>query len=135
MPEVTQANADSAASLAESIRRALLSGAPMDSLQRLYHDPELDRDVQDVPVNQMLPEYQKALAAADSGTVIPVFTVPGATEHRAKHVVLLVSGKRPEGEIRYTDVKDQIRERLSQELAVRRYLDRLRHSTYVEVRS
>ncbi len=135
MPEVTKEDADSATALAEAVRAAILAGAQIDSLQRLYHDQELDRDVQDVPVTQMLPEYQKAIGEADSGVVVPVFVVPGASEYRAKHVVLVITGKRPEGEIRYEDVKDQIRERLSQELAVQRFLDRLRHSTYVEVRS
>ena len=38
------------------------------------------------------------------------------------------------GEIRYEDVKDRIRQQLGQELAIRRYIDQLRKSTYVEMR-
>jgi hypothetical protein len=44
-------------------------------------------------------------------------------------------GRRPQGDIRYEDVKDRIREQLGQQLAIRRYIDRLRQSTYVDVRT
>ena len=49
--------------------------------------------------------------------------------------MLQVTKRRPEGDIRYEDVKDRIRQQLGQELAIRRYLDRLRKGTYVDVRS
>ena len=35
-------------------------------------------------------------------------------------------GRRPPGDIRYEDVRDRIRDQLGQQLAIRRYLDRLR---------
>jgi hypothetical protein len=50
-------------------------------------------------------------------------------------VVVQVTARRPEGDIRYEDVKDRIRQQLGQELAIRRYLDRLRSGTYVEERT
>jgi hypothetical protein len=68
-----------------------------------------------------------------SGTFLPVFTMPGSG--RDQFVVLQVTDRRPEGEIKYEDVRDRIREQLGQQLAIRRYLDRLRRSTYVEIRS
>jgi len=49
--------------------------------------------------------------------------------------VLQVKERRPEGEVRYEDVRDRIRDQLGQQLAIRGYLDRLRKSTYVEIRS
>jgi hypothetical protein len=54
---------------------------------------------------------------------------------RDQFVVLQVTDRRPEGEIRYEDVRDRIRDQLGQQLAIRRYLDNLRRSTYVEIRS
>jgi hypothetical protein len=48
--------------------------------------------------------------------------------------VLEVTARRSEGSINYLDVKEQIRKRLSDDLGVRRYLDRLRRATYVDVR-
>ena len=54
---------------------------------------------------------------------------------RDQFVVLQVTGRRPEGEVKYEDVRDRIRDQLGQQLAIRRYLDRLRKATYVEIRS
>jgi hypothetical protein len=65
---------------------------------------------------------------------VPVFTITGAGD-REQYVVLEVTSRRPEGEIRFQDVKDRIRQQLGQELAIRRYLDQLRKSTYVELRT
>jgi len=135
MPEITPADADSAARLAERIRDAIIAGAPIDSLQRLYHDPELDKDVEDVPVDKMLPEYRAAIGDADSGAVLPVFKMKADPEIRSKYVVLVVKARHAEGDVRYEDVRDRIHELLGQELAVRRYLDRLRASNYVDIRS
>jgi len=135
MPEITPADADSAARLAERIRDAIIAGAPIDSLQRLYHDPELDKDVEDVPVDKMLPEYRAAIGDADSGAVLPVFKMKADPEIRSKYVVLVIKARHAEGDVRYEDVRDRIHELLGQELAVRRYLDRLRASNYVDIRS
>jgi hypothetical protein len=53
---------------------------------------------------------------------------------RQKYVVLQVTRRRPAGTIRYEDVRDAIRKRLGDELAVRHYIDKLRRSTYVDMR-
>jgi hypothetical protein len=63
-----------------------------------------------------------------------VFSLPG-TGGGQQFVVVQITGRRPEGEIRYEDVKDKIRQQLGQELAIRRYIDHLKQGTYVEVRS
>ena len=78
--------------------------------------------------------YGKALGDADSGSVAPVFELPGAGS-RSQFVVVQVIGRRPPGDIRYEDVRDRIREQLGQQLAIRRYIDRLRRATYVDIRS
>jgi hypothetical protein len=43
-------------------------------------------------------------------------------------------GRREAGTVKYEDVRDIIRKRLADELAVRHYIDRLRRSTYVDIR-
>jgi peptidyl-prolyl cis-trans isomerase SurA len=133
-PAIDSANLDSARSLAERVRAQAAAGASFDSLQRLYHDRSSEREAEQVPADKLPEAYGKVMANADSGAVLPVFTLPGAGG-RDQFVVLQVTGRRPEGDIRYEDVKDRIRQQLGQELAIRRYLDRLRSGTYVEVRS
>ncbi|MGH7525973.1 MAG: peptidylprolyl isomerase [Gemmatimonadales bacterium] len=133
-PEIDSVRLDSARALAESIRAAVLAGAAFDSLQRRHHDPSAERQAADVPADKLPEPYAKVIAEADSGTVVPVFSLPGSGG-REQFVVLQVMGRRPPGEVRYEDVKDRIRKQMGEQLAIRRYLDRLRQGTYVEIRS
>ena len=134
VPHIDSAQVDSARARAESIRSALMAGASFDSLQRLYHDRSAERQAESVPVTKLPENYAKVVGdSVASGTFLPVFTMPGSG--RDQFVVLQVTDRRPEGEIKYEDVRDRIREQLGQQLAIRRYLDRLRRSTYVEIRS
>jgi peptidyl-prolyl cis-trans isomerase SurA len=133
VPEIDSAHVDSARAIAESVRSALEAGASFDSLQRIYHDRSAEREAESVPLTKLPENYAKVIGTADSGTVVPVFTLPAGG--REQFVVLQVTGRRPEGEVKYEDVRDRIREQLGQQLAIRRYLDRLRKATYVEIRS
>jgi peptidyl-prolyl cis-trans isomerase SurA len=134
VPHIDSAQVDSARARADSIRSALIAGASFDSLQRLYHDRSAERQAQSVPVTKLPENYAKVVGdSVAPGTFLPVFTMPGSG--RDQFVVLQVTDRRPEGEIRYEDVRDRIREQLGQQLAIRRYLERLRRSTYVEIRS
>ena len=58
----------------------------------------------------------------------------GAATRRPKFVVLELTKRHPEGELGFEDVKLRIREILSQDLAVRRYVDQLRRQTYIDRR-
>jgi len=133
VPEIDSVHVDSARATAEAVRKALEAGAPFDSLQRRYHDPSAEREAESVPITKLPENYAKVIGAADSGTVVPLFTLPA--NGREQFVVLQVTGRRPEGDVKYEDVRDRIREQLGQQLAIRRYLDRLRKATYVEIRS
>jgi peptidyl-prolyl cis-trans isomerase SurA len=134
VPEIDSAHVNQARRLADSVEKALAAGASFDSLQRLYHDPSSERTADNVPVDKLPENYGKAVGNAGKGTLLPVFTVP-SSGNREQFVVLQVTDRRTEGEIRYEDVRDRIREQLGQQLAIRHYLDRLRNSTYVEIRS
>jgi peptidyl-prolyl cis-trans isomerase SurA len=133
-PAIDSANVDSARTLAARLAGLLAKGASFDSLQRIYHDPSGgEREADNVPADKLPEAYSKAIASADSGAMVPVFTLKG-TGDRDQFVVLQVTGRRSQGEIRYEDVKDRIRQQLGQELAIRRYIDQLRKTTYVEMR-
>jgi peptidyl-prolyl cis-trans isomerase SurA len=134
IPEIDSVHVDSARALADSARRLLLRGASFDSLQRALHDPSAERSAESVPVDKMPEAYVKAIGDADSGSVAPMFPLPG-NGGREQFVVVQVTGRRPQGDIRYEDVRDRIRDQLGQQLAIRRYIDNLRRSTYVDMRS
>jgi peptidyl-prolyl cis-trans isomerase SurA len=134
VPEIDSAHVGRARQLADSVRNALVAGASFDSLQRLYHDRSAEREAENVPVTKLPENYAKTIGEAGADSVLPVFTMPGSGP-REQFVVLQVTDRRPEGEIKYEDVRDRIRQQLGEQLAIRRYLDALRRSTYVEIRS
>jgi peptidyl-prolyl cis-trans isomerase SurA len=151
-PPVTAADQDSAVALAQRIRVALLAGGAIDSLQRLYHNPELDKDGTDVPLDSLPDPYRKAIgstqpdsggkaSAADTsgavhgGTVLPVFSLPDAGDpNRARQVVLVLTSRRAKGDIHYEDLRDRIKLALGNDLSVRRYIDHLKSQTYLDLR-
>jgi peptidyl-prolyl cis-trans isomerase SurA len=133
MPEITETEVDSARRLAESVHNALRNGAPIDSLQRLYHEKGEEREGKDVPITKLPPAYAQAIGTAAEGAVIAPFPVAGGNG-RTRFAVLQITSRRPEGDVRYEDVRDKIRAQLGEQLAIRRYLDRLRKSAYVEIR-
>ena len=134
VPELDSARVAQSRILADSLRNALATGASFDSLQRLHHDRTAEREAENVPVTKLPENYAKAIGEAAPDSLLPVFVMPGAGS-RDQFVVLQVTDRRPEGEIRYEDVRDRIRQQLGEQLAIRRYLDGLRKSTYVEIRS
>src|SRR3954470_12862402 len=134
VPEIDSAHVNQARRLADSVEKALTAGASFDSLQRLYHDPSSERIADNVPIDKLPENYGKAVGNAGNGSILPVFSVP-TSGNREQFVVLQVTDRRTAGEIKYEDVRDRIREQLGQQLAIRHYLDRLRNSTYVEIRS
>ncbi len=133
VPPVDSVHVDSARMTANAVRNALIAGASFDSLQRRYHDRSAERAAESVPLDKLPENYAKVIGEADSGTVVPIFTLPAGG--REQFVVLQVTGRRPEGDVKYEDVRDRIRDQLGQQLAIRRYLDRLKKATYVEIRS
>ena len=134
IPTIDSVHTDSARALADSVRALVMRRVSFDSLQRVFHDPSAERQAEGVPADKLPEAYAKVIGEADSGAVAPVFQLEG-NGSRAQFVVVQVTGRRPPGDIRYEDVRDRIREQLGQQLAIRRYLDRLRKSTYVDIRS
>jgi peptidyl-prolyl cis-trans isomerase SurA len=133
VPELTEADIDRALELAQKVYAELKAGAQVDSLQRRYSDPTEEREAAATPLDRLPPVYARALADADSGTVVAPFALDGPGGRR-KFSVVLVTEKRAEGEIRYEDVKDRVRGALAEQLATRKYLQRLRSATFVDVR-
>jgi peptidyl-prolyl cis-trans isomerase SurA len=119
--------------LADSARTALAAGASFDTLARRYADPDAPRLVDGLPAPQLASDYPKTLATDSTLGWKPVFEID-TTGPRPKFVVLEVTKWQAAGDLTFADVKDRIRENLSQQLAVQHYLDLLRRTTYIDVR-
>ena len=134
IPETTPANVDSARAFASRIADSLRAGASFDSLQARFHDESEEKAASDVPVDQLPQVYGQAIANADSGQVVGPFDLAGP-DGKVKFAILQVTARRAAGEITFNDVKDQLRTNLAENLAIQRYLDRLRQSTYIDIRT
>jgi len=132
-PHISPAQVALTRRLADSLHAALAAGASFDSLARRYADPEEPRLVEDLPVPRLAPDYPKTLAKDSVRGLKPVFEIDTATP-RPKFVVLVVTKWVPEGDLTFNDVKDRIRESLSQQLAVQHFLEGLRRTTYIDIR-
>jgi peptidyl-prolyl cis-trans isomerase SurA len=134
MPEITEQEGDSAKRLAEGLLRIAKRGGSFDSLQRIYHDKSEEREARDIPVTKLPPAYAQAIDTSSEGSVVGPFPLSGSGT-RVKYTVVKITTRRPEGDVRYEDVRDKIRQQLGEQLAVRRYLDTLRKKAYIDVRS
>ena len=131
--DVSPAQVEIARRLADSVHAALARGASFDSLARRAAAPEEPKLAEDAPIAQLPPEYQQVLASDTTVGLKPVITV-GAGTSRPKFVVLDVTQRHAEGDLSYDDAKSRIKEVLSNDLAIRHYIDELRRQTYVDIR-
>lgn len=134
MPVVSQAEADSARVITERLRAEVAAGAPLDSLQRLYSDPDEERNFDLFPIDQLPPSYA-VVTQSDSGQLTPVFRLEGADTLRSKYAFALVTERREAGPVRFEDVRDQLRARVGQDLALKRFMANLRRLAYVDIRT
>jgi peptidyl-prolyl cis-trans isomerase SurA len=132
-PVLTDAQIERARRRADSLYAALAGGASFDTLARRFGDPQEPRTVEDVPLSQLGPEYQERLSGDTVLGLQPPFVLGEGTA-RPRFVILEVFERKAEGDISFDDVRSRIRERLSQELSLQLYLNRLRQETYVDVR-
>lgn len=136
MPEITQADQDSAEALANRIKAALEQGASIDSVARTHTDPLEEKEVRDLPADKLLPSYAAAFKDIPAGGFTPVFKLESPADPlRSKFAVALITDRQAAGEFKYEDVKDRLRGQLGDRMAIRRYLDRLRAASYVDVRA
>jgi peptidyl-prolyl cis-trans isomerase SurA len=135
MPAIDTADADSAARAAAAVRDALLKGAPFDSLQRVWTDKVEEKDLESIPLESLPPTYSEAIAGVGVNQFSPVFRMEAPVDPlRSTYGVLLVTARVPAGAVRFEDVKEQIRQGLTERLTQQRYIDKLRKASLVDIR-
>ena len=137
MPEIDSVQADSARSLAEEIYRLAKAGASFDSLQRIYHDKNQERGAEQFPLDQLTqraPLYADGLRGIGDNELAPLLKLDSPDPNRASWAIIRLTKRFPAGDVRFEDVRDQIRARLGNILGRQKQLERLRQATYVEIR-
>ncbi|MEE8250156.1 MAG: peptidylprolyl isomerase [Gemmatimonadales bacterium] len=132
-PEITEADVVRAETLADSLVVLLRNGAPADSIARAHHDETEQSIVERAPVGDLPPAYGNLMAFAIPGQALgPVRLEIG--ENRAKFAIIVFGRLRPEGDVTFEDVRDQLEPRLAEENAIGRLVQRLRRSAYIDIR-
>ena len=132
-PRVTEANVSAARALADSVAQLARTGASLDSLARLYHDPGEQSFAQGAVLDSVPAAFRDPFAAAQPGQIVGPITMEregGAS----RFSVVRLEELRPAGSYTFEELKDRIRNQLAEEAALRRYLDGLRKRTYIDIR-
>lgn len=132
-PKIDSTDVALAKARADSAYAKWTAGVPFDSLVTLYHDNSEDRgSIQPFEREQLPPTYQQALTGKAKGDITPPFAVP---DRRGvpKYFVLQVISASDAGEYTMDEVKDRLRDQLSQEKSIGRLLELLKKEIYVAV--
>lgn len=135
MPTVDSASGARAKARADEIYNLVKQGASFDSLQRIEHDPGEEKEIDNYPIDSLLPSYANAVASVDTGQVTKPFAldVPGQAL-RTKWAVVRVMARMPAGNLSYQVAHDRIRDILGKQMGEADFLGQLRAKTYVDVR-
>lgn len=135
-PEIGESDRQAARARAEEIAEAVRAGEPMEDLYEddaenpeEYEELSLPRDqLASVPYEG----YAQQLTAASEGDLVgPFQTRFGSQEYFA---VIRIEEVRGAGEFTFEDLRDQIRNALSEQKKFQRVLQRLRDRGYIDIR-
>jgi peptidyl-prolyl cis-trans isomerase SurA len=120
---------------ADSVAAALRRGVSYDSLAKKHHDAFEERGALDPFDRSQLPaEYAAALEGKKAGDIAGPFRIDDKARGVPKFVVIALQSTSEGGDFTVDDLRQRLRDQLSQEKAMRRMLDQLRRATYVSVR-
>ena len=133
-PEIDSADVARARTEADTVAAQWRRGVPYDSLLAKHHDPTEEKGVlQPFPRDSLPVSYSGALAGAKAGDITQPFELANP-RGAPKFAVLQVVTMTDAGEYKVGEIRDQIREQLSDERSIRALLDELRKQTYVAIK-
>ena len=128
MPEDTvraRARADSALQLWRGV-------AVFDSLVKRFHDrDEMEGSLEPFPRENLPESYREAIGTRAKGEFVGPFPIADRNRGVPKYVVLQLTDVIEAGDYTVEEVRDRMRQQLSQERSFRRLLDQLKRETYV----
>jgi peptidyl-prolyl cis-trans isomerase SurA len=134
-PTIDSADIAAASAEANNVVKQWRAGVPFDTLRVKYHDPSEESSIpQPFPQSQLPQEYKTAIAGHKANDILDPFMIVDKSRNTPKFFVVQITSIAGEHEPTVADWREKIRDQLSQEKAIRRYLDGLRKDSYVSVR-
>jgi peptidyl-prolyl cis-trans isomerase SurA len=134
-PKIDSADVSRARIEADSVARRWQAGVQFDSLVKQHHDPLEETSIlTPIPRDTALPpSYREAFAGKKANETV-VFSIAGPGG-MPKFVVAQLVTVDEGGEYTLSDLKERVRQQLSEEASYRRLLDGLRKELYVSIRA
>jgi peptidyl-prolyl cis-trans isomerase SurA len=134
--QIDSAQIAKAHALADSVASLWRAGTSYDSLMAKYHDPAEEKMMPEpFPQAELPQEYQTAIKGHKAGEILAPFSIVDKSRGVPKFFVLELTSVQDAREPTVGDFRQQIRDQLSQQKAIRRYLNNLREQIFVSVRS
>jgi parvulin-like peptidyl-prolyl isomerase len=133
-PVVTSRELDAARVIADTVYARLRAGADFDSLHALFADTVEQKTIGPLPRTSLPTIYATVIEGLSPGDVTPVFALTPEDSLRNKYAVVRVDDVQPERPYTFEEVREQVRQNLQRERAVREHIRALRRQTYVDVR-
>ena len=134
-PAIDSADIRAARAEANDVAKQWRAGVPFDTLRVKHHDPSEESSIpQPFPQAQLPQEYQTAIAGHKANDILDPFVIEDKARGTPKFFVVQITSIQGEHEPTVADWREKIRDQLSEEKAIRRYLDTLRKESYVSVR-
>lgn len=134
-PRIDSLDVARARAEADSVLALWRAGVPFDTLVAKHHDRVEEKLLADpFPREQLPAPYQTAMENAAVDQIIGPFPIDDRANNAQKFVVLQLTSSMPGGDYTVTDLRNTIREQLSNQKSYRALLDRLRRETYVSIR-
>jgi peptidyl-prolyl cis-trans isomerase SurA len=134
-PEITPVEIAAAQVLAESLAAVVRGGASIDSLARIHGDSMEQRLVGPVDRTQLDSSFARHFVEARVGDIVGPFLVsPDDDQHRLRVVVAQVTELEPAREFTFEELRERIRQQLSQQRAIQNLYQSLRRRTYIDIR-
>lgn len=135
-PKIDSSDVARARAEADSVAQQWAAGTPFDTLAKRHHDygsGEETSILTPIPRDSIPASYQQAFAGKKPNDVVGAFAIPGVRGNPKFVVAQLVSVDEG-GEFKLSDLRERVRQQLSEEGAYRRVLDSLRKEMYVSIR-
>ena len=134
-PAIDSADVVRARAQADSVAAAWRAGARFDSLVAKYHDPDEEKVIaQPFPRTELPPAYATAFEGKGVNSITDPFPIEDRQRGVQKFVVAQLTSVEEGGEYKVSDLRNTIRDQLTEERSIRRFLDNLRKQTYVSIR-
>ncbi len=129
-PAVDSADLARARARADTVAAALRAGASFDSLAALYADSMEQKEANRIERSRLPTSYQAAFDSATVGQVLDPFLTDPDNRARTKVAVVILTASEPAGDYTFDDLREQIRQNLSQQKAYQDLMRQLRSQVY-----